>query len=75
MVFAGFSGFSGVGVISGTVVMERRAGRRDRGKPGIPGKVADSGAGAAGGERRWPERWRAVPAGFDTRVRRERGER
>jgi hypothetical protein len=41
----GFSVFSGVGVISGTTVMARRAGRRDRGKPGIPGKVADNGAG------------------------------
>jgi hypothetical protein len=35
--------------------MARRDGWRGRGKPGIPGKVADSGAGAARGERRWPE--------------------
>jgi hypothetical protein len=40
------------------------AGWRDHGKSGIPGEVADSGAGAARGERRWPERWWAVPAGF-----------
>jgi hypothetical protein len=36
-------------------VVARRAGRRDRGWPGIPGEVADSGAVAARGERRWPE--------------------
>jgi hypothetical protein len=35
------------GVISGTSVMARRTGRRDRGKSGIPDKVADSGARAA----------------------------
>jgi hypothetical protein len=34
-------------VISGTAVMARRTGRRDRGKSGIPDKVADSGAGVA----------------------------
>jgi hypothetical protein len=67
----GFSGFSGVGVIFGTAMMARRADRRDRGKPGIPGKVADSGTWAARGERRWPERWRAVPAGFAARTPRE----
>jgi hypothetical protein len=44
-----------LGVISGTTVMARKGGRRDRGKPGIPGEVADSGAGAARGEWRWPE--------------------
>jgi hypothetical protein len=45
------------------------AGRpADRGKPRIPGEVADSGAGAARGERRWPERWRAVPARFAARA-------
>jgi hypothetical protein len=42
--------------------MARRADRRDRGKSGIPGEVADNGAGAARDERRWPERWRVVPA-------------
>jgi hypothetical protein len=52
----GFSGFSGVSVIFGTAVMARRTGRRDRGVLGIPGEVADSGAGAARGVRRWPER-------------------
>jgi hypothetical protein len=51
----GFSGFSGAIVIFGTAVMARRTGRRDRDMPGIPGEVADSGAGAARGERWWPE--------------------
>jgi hypothetical protein len=51
-----FSGLSGASIISGTAVMARLAGRRDRGKSGIPGKVADSGAGAARGERWWPAR-------------------
>jgi hypothetical protein len=51
------------------MVMARRAGRRDRGKYGIPGEVADSGAGAARGERR-----SAVSAGFAARTPRE-GER
>jgi hypothetical protein len=69
----GFPGFSGAGVIFGTEVMARRDGRRDRGKPRIPGKVADSGAGAARGERRWPERWWAVPAGFAARAPRVGG--
>jgi hypothetical protein len=55
--------------------MARRAGRRDRGKSGILSKVADSGAGAARGERRWPERWRAVPEGFAARAPREGGKR
>jgi hypothetical protein len=55
-------------------VMARRTGRRDRGMRGIPGEVADSGAGAARGERRWPERWWVVPAGFAARVPME-GER
>jgi hypothetical protein len=45
----------GVGVIFGTTVMARRTGRRDRGVRGIPSEVADSGAGAARGGRRWPE--------------------
>jgi hypothetical protein len=38
---------SGVGVIFGTAVMARRTGRRDRGVRGIPGMVADRGAGKA----------------------------
>jgi hypothetical protein len=54
--------------------MARRAGQWDCGKSGIPGEVADSGAGAARGERRWPERWRVVPVGFMAREPRE-GER
>jgi hypothetical protein len=39
--------FSDTGVNSGTAVMARRTGRRDRGVRGIPGVVADRGAGAA----------------------------
>jgi hypothetical protein len=39
--------FPGVGVIFGTAVMARRTGRRDRGVRGIPGTVADRGAGVA----------------------------
>jgi hypothetical protein len=69
-----FSGFSGAGVISGTAVMARRADRRDRGKSGIHGKLADNGAGATRGERWWLEQWREVPAGFAARAPRE-GER
>jgi hypothetical protein len=42
-----FPSFSDSGVNSGMAVMVRRAGRRDRGKFGIPGKVADRGVGAA----------------------------
>jgi hypothetical protein len=45
--FAGFSDFSGVGVIFGTAVMARWTGRWDRGVRGIPGTVADCGAGVA----------------------------
>jgi hypothetical protein len=43
---------SGVIVIFGMAVMARRTGRRDRGVRGIPGVVADSGAGAARDGRR-----------------------
>jgi hypothetical protein len=68
----GFPGFSDTGVISGTAVMVRRTGWRDRGKSGVPGEVADNGAGTARGERRCPERWWAVPAGFAARAPRER---
>jgi hypothetical protein len=71
----GFPGFSDTGVISGTTVMARRIDRRDHGKSGIPGEVADSGTGAARGGRRWPERWWAVPTGFAARALRERGGR
>jgi hypothetical protein len=52
-----FLGFSDTGVNSGTGVMSRRTGRRDRGVRGIPGTVADRGAGAARDGRR-PERRR-----------------
>jgi hypothetical protein len=62
---------SDTGVISGTAVMARRTGRRDRGKSGIPGKVADCGAVAAVA--------RAVVGGADgirgTRAEGERGRR
>jgi hypothetical protein len=51
----GFPGFSGAGVIPETAVMARRAGRWDSGKSGILDEVADSGAGAAHGERLVPE--------------------
>jgi hypothetical protein len=53
--FCGVFSFSGAIVIFGTAVMARRTGRRDRDMPGIPGEVADSSAGAARGERWWPE--------------------
>jgi hypothetical protein len=39
--------FPGVGMIFGTAVMARRTGRWDRGVRGIPGTVADRGAGVA----------------------------
>jgi hypothetical protein len=42
-----FLGFSDTGVNSGMAVMARRTGRRDRGVRGIPGMVADRGAGVA----------------------------
>jgi hypothetical protein len=70
-----FLGFSDTGVNFGTVVMARRASRRDRGGCGIPGVVADSGVGAA----RWAmARVRVVPAGFAARapsVREGKGDR
>jgi hypothetical protein len=46
-VLVGVFRFPGVGVIFGTVVMARRTGRRYRGVRGIPGTVADRGAGVA----------------------------
>jgi hypothetical protein len=52
-----FLGFSDTGVNSGTVVMARRTGWRDRGVHGIPGVVANRGAGAVRDGRR-PERRR-----------------
>jgi hypothetical protein len=42
-----FLGFSDTGVNSGTAVMARRTGRRDRGVRGIPGTMAGRGAGVA----------------------------
>jgi hypothetical protein len=42
-----FLGFSDTGANFGTAVMARRTGRRDRGVRGIPGVVADRGAGVA----------------------------
>jgi hypothetical protein len=50
-------GFSDTGVIFGTAVMARLTSRRDRGVRGIPGVVADRGAGATRDGRR-PERMR-----------------
>jgi hypothetical protein len=50
-------GFSDTGVNSGMAVMARRTGRQDRGVRGIPGVVADHGAGATRDGRR-PERRR-----------------
>jgi hypothetical protein len=47
-----FLGFSDTGVNSGTAVMARRTGQRDRGVRRIPGVVADRGAGAARDGRR-----------------------
>jgi hypothetical protein len=62
---------SGVGVIFGTAVMARRTGRRDRGVSGIPGTVADRGAG----KHAWVlARVRAVPAGFAACALMVRGE-
>jgi hypothetical protein len=49
-IMVGFFSFSGAGAISGTTVMARRAGRRDRGKTEIPGDVADHGVVAALGD-------------------------
>jgi hypothetical protein len=52
-----FLGFSDTGVNSGMAVMARRTGQRDRGVRGIPGVVADRGAGTAR-DGRQPERKR-----------------
>jgi hypothetical protein len=52
-----FLGFSDTGVNSGTAVMARWTGRRDRDVRGIPGVVADRCAGATRDGRR-PERRR-----------------
>jgi hypothetical protein len=45
--------FTDIGVNSGTTVMARLTGRRDRGVCGIPGVVADRGVGTAR-DGRWP---------------------
>jgi hypothetical protein len=50
-----FPGFSDIGVNSGMAVMARRTGRWDHGVRGIPGVVADRGAGVTRDGRR-PER-------------------
>jgi hypothetical protein len=60
-----FLGFSDTGVNYGTAVMARRTGQRDRGVRGIPGVVADRGAGAT---RRATARAQEVPAGFAARA-------
>jgi hypothetical protein len=52
-----FLGFSDTGVNSGTAVMARQTGRRDRGVRRIPGVVADRGAEVTHDGRR-PERRR-----------------
>jgi hypothetical protein len=52
-----FLGFSDTGVNSGMAVMARRTGRWNRGVRGIPGVVADRGAGAARDGRRPERRW------------------
>jgi hypothetical protein len=52
-----FLGFSDTDVNSGTAVMERRTGQRDRGVRGNPGVVADRGAGVTRDGRR-PKRRR-----------------
>jgi hypothetical protein len=66
-----FLGFSDTGVNSGTAVMARRTGRRDRGVRGIPSVVADRGAGATR-DGRWPGCGRCRR---DSRHARRRGER
>jgi hypothetical protein len=58
-IFGGISRFSGACAISGTAVMARRGGRRDRGKPGFPtrwptaalGRHTVSGDGPSDGGR------------------------
>jgi hypothetical protein len=60
-----FLGFSDTGINSGTAVMARRTRQRDRGVRGIPGVVADRGAGA---KRRATARAQEVPAGFAARA-------
>jgi hypothetical protein len=70
-VFAGFSGFSGVGVIFGTAVMAKRIGRRDRSGAGFPSwwptaaRVGDGpGASGAGGIRNTRAERKRIDRGF-----------
>jgi hypothetical protein len=64
-VFAGFSDFSGVGVIFGTAVMVRRTSQRDRGGAGFPSWCPT----AALGRHAWVmARVRVVPVGFAARA-------
>jgi hypothetical protein len=64
-----FLGFSDTGVNSGTVVMARRTGRRDRGGAGFPSWWLT----AALGRHAWVmARVRVVPAGFAARAPREK---
>jgi hypothetical protein len=63
--------FLDTSVNSGTAVMARRTGRRDRDVRGIPGVVADRGAGTAR-DGRWPECGRCRR---DSRHAHQRGER
>jgi hypothetical protein len=46
-----FPGFSGVGALSGTAVMARRTGHRDRGVCGIPGRWPTATLGRCAGVR------------------------
>jgi hypothetical protein len=60
-----FLGFSDTGVNSGTAVMARRTGRRDRGGAGFPSWWPT----AALGRHAWVMAWvRVVPAGFAARA-------
>jgi hypothetical protein len=64
-----FLGFSDTGVNSGTAVMARRAGRRDRGGAGFPSWWPT----AALGQHAWVmARVRAVAVGFAARALREK---
>jgi hypothetical protein len=64
-----FLGFPDTGINFGTAVMAKRIGRRDCGVRGIPGVVADRGAGAAR-DGRWPGCGRCQQ---DSRHERQRG--
>jgi hypothetical protein len=67
-IFAGFSGFSCVGVIFGTAVMARWTGRQDHGGAGFPSWWP----AAVLGRHAWVMvRVRVVPAGFAARAPRK----